>query len=295
MKRTVLIVGDRRKQGVAEAVATHRPALERVLDVVGVDLDEEIDLATAEADLVLVFGGDGSILHVARRLGRNPLPVLGVNYGHIGFLADLEPQDLDQGIRRWLEGRHVLSERRRFLVRFLRNGEEVWKLLAFNDVVVGRRQLGGMVDVDVGIDGRPAVTFSGDGLIVATASGSTAHALAAGGPLVEPTTDAVLLVPIAPHALSARSLVLQSMRRIQLSVRSRHRLGDVTVDGAPPQPLEPGDVVDVSDAKAPLRLVHASGRSFYDALRHKLGWRGRSNYGRHGGEAWEEEAEPPAP
>jgi NAD+ kinase len=279
MTASVLIVGDRRKPGVSEAIAGHLPAIRRRMRVVAVDLDEQFELSEAEADLLLVFGGDGSILHVARRLRTNPIPVLGVNYGQFGFLADLEPEELERGLDRWLAGEHAVTERRRLSVRLVRQGEERWSTLAFNDVVVGRRDVGSMVDVHVGIDGRHAVVYSGDGLIVATASGSTAHALAAGGPLVEPTTDAVLLVPIAPHALSARALVLRCDHRIHLSVRSRRRPGDVTVDGLPARHLDPGDIVHVEDARAPLRLVHASEHSFYDALRRKLDWRGRPAYG----------------
>lgn len=275
MRPTVLIVGDRRKHGVAEAVARHLPMLEERFEIAGVDLGEEIDLASSVADLVLVFGGDGSILHVARRLGTNPLPVLGVNYGSFGFLADLEPDDLEAGVDRWIAGESSITERRRLGVDVYHDEEVVVSTLAFNDVVVGRRAVGSMVDVDVGIDDRHAVTFSGDGLIVATASGSTAHALAAGGPLVEPSTAAFLLVPIAPHALSTRPLVLDSGRRIRLSVRSRRRPGDVSVDGSEPHRLGCGDSVVVRDAHAPLRLVNASGSTFYDTLRRKLDWRGR--------------------
>ncbi len=295
MKPRVLIVGDRRKDGVSEAVAAHLPKLETKLDILAVDLDRQADLAAAEADLILVFGGDGSILHVARRLGPNPIPVLGVNYGSFGFLADLEPEEVDEGIDRWLSGACPISERRRLAVTHRRNGSVILETFAFNDIVVARRALGGMVDVDVGIDGTPAVTYSGDGLIVATASGSTAHSLAAGGPLVEPTTDAVLLVPIAPHALSARPLVIRSEHEIQLSVKSRRRLGEMSVDGTQAQVLDPGDVLEIRDANMPLRLVHASGNSFYDALRRKLGWRGRSNWGRKGSEAWEERPESTRP
>jgi NAD+ kinase len=287
MKPSVLIVGDRRKRGVSEAVARHHAFLDAHLRVIAVDLDEEVDLEAARADLVLVFGGDGSILHVARRLGRNPLPVLGVNYGHFGFLADLEPEELEAGIRRWLAGETVTSARSRLEVRFRSGTHERFRALALNDVVVGRRAVGGMVDVDVGIDGRRAVTYSGDGLIVATATGSTAHALAAGGPLVEPTVPVVALVPIAPHALSARSLVVASDLAIDLSVGRRRGPADVTIDGAAAVPLEAGDVVEVRDAVAPLRLVQAGGRSFYDALRRKLGWRGRPHFERTGAEAGE--------
>lgn len=284
MKQSVLVVGDRRKRGVAEAVAEHRAFLEDRFEVAGVDLDGQTDLARARADLVLVFGGDGSILHVARRLGSNALPVLGVNYGHFGFLTDLEPDGVREGVDRWLSGDYVVTERHRLAVAWLRDGAARERWLAFNDVVVGRRRLGGMVDVNVGLGGSAAVTYSGDGLIVATATGSTAHALAAGGPLVDPTVEAVLLVPIAPHALSARSLVVPAAVPIDLSVGRRGE-ADLTVDGADPVSLGPDDVVEVRDAGAPLRLVHVSGRSFPDTLRSKLGWRGRPTYGRRDGEA----------
>lgn len=294
MKPTVLIVGDRRKKGVSEGVAEHLPLLRDLLDIRDVDLEEKIDLGTVQADLVLVFGGDGSILHVARRLGANPIPVLGVNYGKFGFLTAVEPDRLESGIQRWLDGESTLSQRHRMLVRFLRSGEELTRALAFNDVVVGRKAVGGMVDVDVGINGLRAVTYAGDGLIVATATGSTAHALAAGGPLIEPTADVVLLVPIAPHTLSARPLVVPKDHSIQLSIGGRRLPGGVTVDGLKPTSLKRRDVVDISDAKAPLTLVYPHGRSFYDALRRKLGWRGRPHYGGEK-EHWEEDRESSAP
>ena len=294
MKPTVLIVGDRRKKGVSEGVAEHLPLLRGMLDVQAVDLAGETDLSTARADLVLVFGGDGSIRHVARRLGTNPIPVLGVNYGKFGFLTAVEPEHLESGIRRWIDGESALSQRHRMLVRFLCDGKEVSRTLAFNDVVVGRKAIGGMVDVDVGINGRRAVTYAGDGLIVATSTGSTAHALAAGGPLIEPTADVVLLVPIAPHTLSARPLVVPVAHSIQLSISGRRRPGGVTIDGLKPVSLKKRDVVDISDAKAPLTLVYPEGRSFYDALRRKLGWRGRPHYVGDE-EHWEEDPEPSSP
>jgi NAD+ kinase len=261
-------------------VAKRRAFLESRVDVLGVDLDDGVDLSTAKADLVLVFGGDGSILRAARRLGANPVPVLGVNHGQFGFLADLEPEEVESGIDRWLRDEHVTTQRIRLRARLLRDGrvEEEW--LALNDVVVGRSDVGRMVDVDVAIDGNPAVSFGGDGLIVATPTGYTAHALAAGGPIVEPTVDAVLLVPVACFALSARPLVVRASHRIALGTATSRSPGVVTVDGASPRVLGRHDVVEVSDAKAPLTLVHPSGRSFFDALRTKLGWSGRPEYAR---------------
>lgn len=274
----VLIVGDSRRAGVAAGVEAHLPFLEKHLQVDAVDLEEAIDLASVSPDLILVFGGDGSILHVARRLGTNSVPVLGVNYGRFGFLADLAPEQLEEGVRRWLAGDFTTSLRSRLKVEFVPEAGATREWLALNDVVVGREDVGRMVDVNVHIDGRQAVSYSGDGLILATATGSTAHALAAGGPLLDPTVDALVMVPIAPHSLATRPVVLTGSHRVDLTVRGSRAPGQVTVDGAPPVPLGDGDRVVVQDGHSPLTLVRVFGGPFYEALRTKLGWRGRPVY-----------------
>ena len=276
--RRVLIVGDRRRQGVAEAVEAHRPYLEAHLTVVGIDLDESIDLATAEADLVLVFGGDGSILHVARRLGRRSVPVLGVNYGRFGFLADVDPDELEDGIGRWIAGDFTMAERSRLRVQHVTPDGVAGEWLALNDVVIGREDLGRMVDIELDIDGRRALSCSGDGLILATATGSTAHALSAGGPLLDPTVDAVVIVPIAAHSLATRPIVLAGSHRIALTTHGSRAPGKFTVDGAPAMSFADSDTLVVEDAGAPLTMVRVSGGPFYEALRSKLGWRGRPHY-----------------
>ena len=276
--RRVLIVGDRRREGVADAVTHHLAFLRANLDIVAVDLDGATDLSKAEADLVLVFGGDGSILHVARRLGTNPIPVLGVNYGRFGFLADVAPADLEDGIHQYLAGEYVTSARGRLRVRFLDGERVLHETLAFNDVVLGRDAVGRMVDVDVRIDGRVAIQFSGDGLILATPTGSTAHAMAAGGPLLDPTINGIVMVPIAPHSLATRPVVLSGKHRIELSVSRMRSDASVSVDGTPSVGVARGQIVEVCDARAPVQLLRVSRRPFYDALREKLGWRGRPTY-----------------
>lgn len=276
--RRVLIVGDRRRKGVAEGVEAHRAFLEAHLTVVGIDLDESTDLAAAEADLILVFGGDGSILHVARRLGRHSVPVLGVNYGRFGFLADVDPDELEEGIRRWTAGDYTTAPRTRLWVRHMTPDGVAGEWLALNDVVIGREDLGRMVDIELDIDGRRALSCSGDGLILATATGSTAHALAAGGPLVDPTVDAVVVVPIAAHSLATRPIVLAGSHRIALAASGSRAPAKFTVDGAAAMPLGEDDTILVEDAGAPLTMVRVSGGPFYEALRGKLGWRGRPDY-----------------
>ncbi len=275
---SVLIVGDRRHPGVAEGVSRHGRRLGERLEIVDIDLDERVDLAAARADLVLVFGGDGSILHLARRLGTNPLPVLGVNYGRFGFLADLSPDQVDEGITRWLEGKAELNRRTRLDVTWRRPDGIAGRWIALNDVVVGRSELGRMVDVDVGIDGRHAIRLSGDGLILATPTGSSAHAVAAGGPLLDPELGAFVMVPIAPHSLATRPLVLSGRHTFRLTVSGSRSPANFTVDGAPAEPFAPGDAIDVVESDSPLTLVRPFGGPFYETLRSKLGWRGRPYY-----------------
>ena len=277
-KQRVVIVGDRRRKGVKEGVEAHLPALGRLVDIKAVDLEGVEDLAQTQADLCLVFGGDGSILHVARRLGRNPIPVLGVNYGRFGFLADLAPDQLDAGMVRWLAGEYVIGERARMSITQTRHGAVIGRWLALNDVVFGREDIGGMVDVDVDISGEDAVSYAGDGLIVATPTGSSAHALAAGGPLLDPTVDAMVMVPIAPHSLATRPVVLSGRQKIEVSTSRVRGPVRFTVDGAPSSALTVGCTVSVEISDAPLRMIRVCGGPFFETLREKLGWRGRPYY-----------------
>jgi NAD+ kinase len=269
---------------VRSGVEAALPFLRSTLSVAGVDLDEELDLSRAKADLVLVFGGDGTFLHVANRLGTNAIPVLGVNYGRFGYLAELEPEELEAGVAAFAAGRFTVSRRTRLRCTSVAAGKERDEGLALNDVVVGRQALGRMVEIAVRIDGRRAVTVAGDALIVATATGSTAHALSAGGPILEPTIAGILLVPICPHGLGNRPLLVPESSRIELAFRRERSPGVVTVDGREPRALEVGDGVRVEDAHAPLHVVSVKGRSIYDTLREKLGWTGRPNY-RHADDA----------
>ncbi len=278
MKPRALIVGDRRKDGVREGVRRARPFLESRLEVVDVDLEQRLDLAKASADLVLVFGGDGSFLYVAERLGTNPIPVLGVNFGRLGYLAELQPEELEAGIDAYVAGRFRVTERSRLACTHVVGMRRREAGLALNDVVVGRRVLGRMVEVEVRIEGRDAIHLAGDGLIVATATGSTAHALSAGGPIVEPSIPAMVLVPICPHALGVRPLLVPLSATVELRVRADHDAAVVTLDGREPVPLAEADTIQIRDARAPLRVISVSGRSYSDLLRLKLGFKGRPNY-----------------
>ncbi len=228
-------------RGVALGVKQALPAVRKRLDVVAVDLAEKLDLSSAQADLVLVFGGDGSFLYVAHRLKTNPIPVLGVNFGRLGWLAELQPDELEEGLDAFVAGRYRVSDRSRLRCEHRLGKRVVDEGLALNDVVVGRATLGKMVEIDVRIDGQSLITVASDGLIVSTAAGSTAHALSASGrcnscPASAPSCSS----PSAPTR-SATGRWWCRVRRASNTVLDAERPGTavVTVDGRDARPLSP--------------------------------------------------------
>jgi NAD+ kinase len=229
-------------------------------------------------DLVIAFGGDGTLLNAASAIAHSPddTPILGVNLGRLGFLAEVGRADLTATLEALLAGRFT-TETRLVLSGVVRPGSrsptQPVTRLALNDVVVTRGPLSRMIEIDAAVDGRPVSHVKADGLIVATATGSTAYNLSAGGPIVHPTVDALVLTPIAPHTLTNRPLVLPATAVLTLSPRLEPQAEAVlTFDGQYGIPLGPGDVVDVTRAERVLRLVHVTGRTHFDMLREKLKW-----------------------
>jgi NAD+ kinase len=230
------------------------------------------DLA-AEVDLIVVLGGDGTLLAVARAVGARDVPILGVNLGTLGFLAETGREELIPSLAAVLDDRFQVEERMRFDVRVLRDGEELGAYIALNDAVVSNTALSRMVDVRTRIDGAEVGTYHADGVIVATPTGSTAYSLSAGGPLLLPSLDAVVLTPISPHALTQRPLVLPGNSVVELEVQAS-RGGEVhlTVDGQVGRALEEGDCVVVRRAEHPARLLVPPGRNRFEVMRKKLRW-----------------------
>lgn len=232
------------------------------------------DLA-ASAEVVVAFGGDGTLLDAARIVteGDADTPLMGVNVGQLGFLTAVSRADLAAGLDALLSGR-TREERRLLLSTSVRRGTvSTTASLALNDVVITRGALSRMIEVEARVDGQFVCRLKADGLIVATATGSTAYTLSAGGPVVHPGVDAVVLTPIAPHTLSLRPIVLPATSRIELypTVAPRSDLL-VTIDGQIGVPLGEGDVVEITKAARELRLLHLSSRTHFDVLREKLKW-----------------------
>jgi NAD+ kinase len=241
---------------------------DRALDPAGLGRD-----AIAEkADLLVVLGGDGTLLSVAREVGARAVPILGVNLGTLGFLAEFAPSEEREILERVLRGDFETFARMRLDVRALRGDRELFRSHALNDAVITRGDLSRMIDLEASADGVPVTTYHGDGLIVATPTGSTAYTLSAGGPILMPGARVFVLTPICPHALAQRPLVLPDSTRLAVVVSPREGTAHLTVDGQLGVSLEDGDRIEVAASEHPALFVASPFRSRFDVLRTKLGW-----------------------
>ncbi len=225
-----------------------------------------------ESDLLVVLGGDGTLLAVSRELGERPVPILGVNLGRLGFLAEVTPDEQVDALERVLAGEMHTVARMRLAVRAERDGRELGRHLAINDAVITRSDLSRMIDLETLTDGVPVTTYPGDGLIVATPTGSTAYSLSAGGPILLPDFEAFVLTPICPHTLSQRPLVLPASARLEIRVFPREGGARLTLDGQTGVELQCGDRVFIERSEHPVHFVVSPSRSRFEVLRSKLGW-----------------------
>jgi len=270
---------------LAEVVRTLEAWLsERGIAVV---LDEQAAAASAasaspsseiaeKVDLMLVLGGDGTLLAVARALGHRPVPILGVNLGTLGYLAETAQDELFEALAAVLDGRFNVERRMRLEVAVASDGVETSRHLALNDAVLARTAISRIVDLEVHADGAAVTTVYGDGLIVSTPTGSSAYSLSAGGPMMLPGVAAVVLTPICPHTLTQRPLVLPDTCQIEIRVHNP-RGGDVqlTVDGQVGCVLRESDRVILRKSEHPTHLLVPPGRSRFEVMRSKLGWGAR--------------------
>ena len=232
-----------------------------------------LDEIGEDSDLVIVVGGDGSLLSAARTLAKYETPVLGVNRGRLGFLTDISPDDIAVQVPAVLAGEY--SRESRFLLdaRVVREGKTVGRADALNDVVVNSGTSAQMIEFELSINGVFVYRQRADGLIISTPTGSTAYSLSGGGPIMHPTLDAVVLVPMFPHALSSRPIVVDGNSEIRLDILQRNRIHPpVTCDGQVNMTARPGDSVLVSKKPHRLTLLHPLGHSFYASCRDKLRW-----------------------
>ena len=231
---------------------------------------------SASCDLVIVVGGDGSMLNVAKQVASEGVPVIGINRGNLGFLTDILPDEIETQLDEVLAGKFTVENR--FLLDAVVNVAEVNKALgsALNDVVLHPGKAAQMIEFELFVNGKFVYSQESDGLIVATPTGSTAYSLSAGGPIMHPDLNAVVLVPMYPHSLNSRPIVIDGDCEIKLVVAAKESLQpQVSCDGDVCYTASAGDEIIVTKKSVPLKLIHPNNHSFYQTCRSKLGWGSR--------------------
>jgi NAD+ kinase len=224
------------------------------------------------ADLVVVLGGDGTLLSVARHSGRCGTPILGVNLGHLGFLTEVSASEMIEAVDACFSGKASVERRMMLRAVLMRRGRTRAVFHCLNDVVVAKTALARMIDIRVDVGGALLTTMRSDGIIVATPTGSTAYNLSAGGPIVTPGMDGILITPLCPHTLTMRPLVVGGTSRVDVELIGESGPVFLTADGQEGHPVESGDRIIVRRAPHPALLVTNGRRSYFALLREKLGW-----------------------
>lgn len=271
----IYVVGDSSNPRVRSGLAELTPWLEQRGTLHGVCAANDAPFTPQGADLVVVLGGDGAILATAARLGGEAIPLIGIRVGHFGFLAELEPENWRPYLEKIEAGAGRIVERDMLECEAWLGSTLAWSDRALNDAVATAGVPGRMVVLDLEVDGEHVATYRADGLIIATPVGSTAHSLAAGGPVVEPEARSIVVTPLAAHTLASRPLVLDGARHLTIR-RSQLRAARyaMTVDGQRVHPVEPTAEVRVRRSTRPLRFLTVVNRSFFATLRKKFQWGG---------------------
>jgi NAD+ kinase len=274
--------GDPNVAGTLNQIAAHlrRRQLRVLLDDSSARLmpNNSLEIASRTAigeqcDLVIVMGGDGTMLNAARSLVDYEIPILGVNLGRLGFLADVSPGELPHSLDAVLNGQFREARRSLLHAQVMHGDRVTGEADALNDVVIHKREVARMIEVDTFLDGRFLNAYRADGLIISTPTGSTAYALAGGGPIIHPGLEAVVLVPICPHTLTHRPIVVKADSVIEVALNAANLTQtQVTCDGQISLALEPGDHVVIRKKERKARLVHPLNHDYFKLLRAKLSW-----------------------
>ena len=223
-------------------------------------------------ELIIVLGGDGTLLSVARLIEENNVPILGVNLGVLGFLTEITIGELYSVLENIIKGDFTVENRIMLDACIYREGKIAAHYCAFNDVVINRGALARIVDLEIKINGLYVTTYRSDGLIISTPTGSTAYSLAAGGPIVYPTMNALILSPICPHTLTNRPIVIPDDVKIEINLVTPNEDVLATMDGQVGYSLNYRDTIEIKKAKNTIKLIQAPGKNYYEVLRKKLKW-----------------------
>jgi NAD+ kinase len=268
----IFVLGNAHRPGVLEEAGRLLPFLREHAEVVVTDLFQEADLSAHSADLTLVLGGDGAILRAARQMGYRQTPVLGVNLGKLGFLADLTPEELRECFPRVVRREYRVTQHLMLECVVEAEGEAARTLLGLNEVALHAGPPFHMIDLELAVDGETVSRYSGDGLIVSTPVGSTGHSLSAGGPILGQELAAFVITPICPHALTNRPVVDSADKVYTVAIRRASPSTALVVDGQELVPVTVAHRVTVRKAPVSFGLVKVPGRSYYQTLRDKLNW-----------------------
>jgi NAD+ kinase len=230
-----------------------------------------IESIAANADVAVVLGGDGTLLNAGRRLAAHDIPLVGINQGRLGFMTDIARADMLTAVDRLLAGEFIPDRRTLLEAVVLRAGERVFHTLALNDVVVNKGDLGRMIEIEVSVDGQFLYVLRADGMIVATPTGSTAYALSANGPILQPAVPGIALVPLCPHALTHRPITVSDECLIEIRLVEQYD-ARVHCDGQSHFDLHAGDIVRIARSTHAVTLLHPPGYSYFAMLREKLHW-----------------------
>lgn len=246
---------------------------ERIEHQTGCAVDEvSTDRLASDVDLMLVLGGDGTMIATARTIGNQEIPVIGVNYGGLGYLAEFRIEELYTGLEAVLSGNYRLDKRMMLDVELRREDAVLDRSRVLNDVVINKSALARIIEIETHFNGQFVNSFRSDGLIVSTPTGSTAYNLSAGGPMIFPSMNAVVITPICPFTLSNRPIVVPDNSEIELRLKTDHEEVALTLDGQVGFPLKIGDVVVIRKSRTTFNLVQPSNRNYFDVLRDKLRW-----------------------
>lgn len=265
-------------------VQSARRELEQILvgcdgiDLVGACVEDDPTPPQQEIDLAIVLGGDGAILRACREFGRQQVPLLGVNLGRLGFLADLSLENIRDSLDQLSSRQYSIVDHLMFECRHLCEDGSEHRYLGLNEVVISSAGSLSMLDVALTVDDEPATTYSGDGLILSTPVGSTAHSLSAGGPILRQDLQAFVITPICPHTLTNRPVVDRASATYTMTVPDAEPGVMLVIDGQIKEAVSPGDRIVVQRADVTFRLARLAGHSYYRTLNRKLGWSGQPHY-----------------
>tara|TARA_B100001564_G_scaffold288981_1_gene252493 strand:- start:253 stop:1122 length:870 start_codon:yes stop_codon:yes gene_type:complete len=224
-------------------------------------------------DIAFIIGGDGTLLRSAQELSKANIPICGINRGRLGFLVDISPNHIEENLNSIFSDEYSVDERISLTGSVIRDGSEISKNISFNDVVIHSKDAVRMIEMDTTLNGKNLYTVNADGLVISTPTGSTAYSLSSGGPILEPTMDALVIVPICPHLLSNRPFVIDMNSIIEIKLSEKSNMNaSVTFDGQINVPIQANDIIKISKGEISLKLIQPPGIDFLSILREKLGW-----------------------